>query len=355
MHATCTSFHRDLTPLGDSKTSWIHIAPVGEFPGEVSIPAGYDVPGWGVAKEDMKVEGLTIITERSINKMLERFKGDMLIDQDHLSHDEESSTEAMGWGLNLRRSAQNDGLELEAEWTPPGHEKITTKIYRKISPEFHGSVRFEDGVFKFFPSALTGAGLTNRPNLKTLRPVSANRHTKDNTHMNNALALLCGLIGASETATEQEITEKAAAFQTDMEATKKRAAEADKLQAENEKLQANALNSDMEKYDDVIDDKEATKELLQTNRAATIKVLDAAKAKLAKSQADGGDGILKPVFQKNRATAPDGKQFQEGDDEPDETASAKYRQAEARAHALVKSDRIPFGLAFDKAKAELGI
>jgi phage I-like protein len=354
MESICTSIHRDLAPLGDAKTTWIHIVPVGEFPGTVNIPAGYQVPGWGTAEEDMEVEGLTVVDERGIQSMLQRFRGDMLIDQDHLSHDSDRDTEAMGWGLNLRRAATGDGLELETEWTPPGREKIKGKVYRKISPEFHGSVRFESGTFKFFPSSLTGAGLTNRPNLKSLRPVSANRQQQQhNTPMKQALQLLCGLIGAPETATEQELQAKYDAFKNDVVTSKNRAAEADRLEQENKKLQSAAIDADLIRFADVIEDADATKELLQLNREATVKDLTARLAKVKGKTT--GDGTPAPVFQQNRATAPDGKKFATTEDEPDEAASAKYRQAEARAHTLATAERIPFSLAFDKAKAELGL
>lgn len=170
----CSGRNRDLTAISTTPMPWNHVAPRGEFPGTVEIPAGYDVPGYGVAKEDMEVEGLTVFDDRTLESMVQQFRGDVLIDADHLSHDKTQSTEALGWGQRLRYLEDRNGLEMQTAWTPPGCEKITGKIYRYLSPEFAGAVRFEAGTFKFYPSAIVGAGLTNRPKL-TLRPVSANR------------------------------------------------------------------------------------------------------------------------------------------------------------------------------------
>lgn len=344
-----TAHFRDLTLLGDKPQPWNQMVPRGEFPGTVEIPAGYDVPGFGIAEQDMEIEGLTVIGDRELESIVQRFQGDILIDPDHLSHDKEHNTEALGWGTGIRYMANRaDGLEVQTDWTPLGRDKIIHKIYRYISPEFAGTVRYEDGVFKFFPTALTGAGLTNRPKLKSLRPVSANRETNDNKNsMKHALTLLCGLIGSPETATEQELTDKVTAFKSELATQKNRAKQADDLETEIKGLREEAINSDLERFSDVIEDKDSAKLLLQTNREATVKLFTAAQAK------KGGDTTT-PLYQRNRATAPDGKKFQDAE-QADEAATAKFRAIGARANQLVAEKKIPFGQAFEQAKAEAGV
>jgi hypothetical protein len=347
---------RDLTPLsapGAEERPWIHIVPAaGEYPGTVEIPAGYDVPGHGTIEMDLEVEGLTVITEENLAKMIERFEPEMLVDYEHHSHDPDKRTDAAGWGHALRVAADGKGLEQQTEWAKPARQEITDKVYRYISPEFAGSVRFEDGTYKFFPTRLTGAGLTNRPKLKSLRPVSANRETNKNTEMKAALTLLCGLIGASESATEQELTQKVEAFRADVATSRNRAKDADTLEAENKRLKADQIDADLERFADVIDDKESAKDLLQLNRDKAVKVFEGLQAKLGKKPAGkGGEG---PLFQKNRATAPDGeKKFREAAEE-DEKATAKFRAIEARAQVIAADRKIPFAQAFEAAKAEAG-
>lgn len=343
---TCSGYFRDLSPLGDKPMPWNHMVPRGEYPGTVEIPAGYDVPGFGVAENDMRVEGLTVLGDRELESIVQRFNGDMLIDPDHLSHDKDHNTEAMGWGQQIRYMANPaDGLEVSTEWTPLGKDKIVHKIYRYISPEFAGTVRHEDGVFKFFPFALTGAGLTNRPKMKALKPVSANRQTKPSNTPSNmkALTLLCGLLSLPETTTEAELDAKTAAFKDTVATSKNRAADADKLETEVKLLRAEAIDRDLETYKDVIEDKESAKELLQLNREATVKTFAAQLAKRGTTQTGPA-----PLYQKNRATAPDGAKFTAAEDEDE--------QKEIKRTALVATvknrEKCDFGTAWNIAKAE---
>lgn len=342
---TCSGHFRDLTAIGDVSKPWNHMVPRGEFPGTIEIPAGYDVPGYGVAKEAIEIEGLTVLGDRELESIVQRFSGDILIDADHLSHDKSQSTEAMGWGTNIRYMPNRDlGLEVETPWTPPGREKITQQIYRYISPEFAGAVRYEDGVFKFYPVALTGAGLTNRPKLKALRPVSANRETNDTKpSMKHALTLLCGLIGSPESATEQELTDKVTAFKSDLATSRNRAKQADALETEIKGLREEAIATDLERFADVIEDKDSAKLLLQSNRDATVKFFTAA---LAKAQANGENKIT-PLYQKNRATAPDGAKFTAaGDDE------VKASKAAAFVAVVKNREKCGFDAAWQIAKGE---
>lgn len=343
VNLSCSGRFRDLTALGDKPTAWNHMVPRGEFPGTVEIPAGYDVPGYGVADRDMEVEGLTVLGDRELESIVQRFSGDMLIDLDHLSHDKHHSTEAMGWGQQIRyMNNRADGLEVATEWTPPGKDKILTKVCRFISPEFAGTVRYEDGTFKFFPIALTGAGLTNRPKLKALKPVSANREQQTTNDMSKALTLLCGLLAIPATTPEAELESKVTAFSADLANSKNRAAKADALEVEVITLRNEAIDRDLETYKDVIEDKEAAKELLQLNRAATVKTFAAQLAK--RGTAGNGD----PLFQKNRATAPDGSKFTAGEGEDEQ----KEIQRTAFVAMVKNREKCDFGTAWNIAQAE---
>lgn len=341
----CRGMFRDLSAIGSDPKPWNHMVPRGEFPGTVEIPAGYDVPGFGIVAEDMSVEGVTVLGDAQLESIVQKFRGEMLIDADHLSHDITQSTEAMGWGTAIRYMADRSmGLEVETPWTPPGREKIVTQVYRYISPEFAGNVKYENGIFKFYPFALTGAGLTNRPKLKALKPVSANRETNSNKPptMKAALTLLCGLIGAPETATEQELATKVEAFRGEIATSKNRAQKADELELEIKGLRDEAINSDLERFADVIEDKESAKALLQMNREAAVKLFTANQAKAA------GSGEGKAVYQKNRATAPDGSKFKKDADDEEQKEIARNGLV-----ATVRNrEKCDFKTAWDIAKAE---
>lgn len=343
---TCRGVFRDLSALSTTPQTWIHIVPTGEHPGTIEVPAGYDIPGHGVAEEAMRVEGVTVLDAQTLERLVQAFDDEILIDADHLSHDLDKPTEAMGWGNELRYDARRNGLELNTRWTSPGREKIKDQVYRYISPEFDGAVRYEDNIFKFYPSALTGAGLTNRPKLKALRPVSANRTSPESTPsstntMNTAHALLCQILGIPETSTEDEVKAKAEAFTADLANSQNRAAEADALETEVKSLRAESLNRDLETFADVIDDKESATQLLQLNRDAAVKTFASMQARLTEKAA----AKTTPIFQKNRATAPDGTAFAS-----DESATAE--QAAAHVAVVKNREKCTFETAWQIARAE---
>ena len=346
----CRAHFRDLTAL-TTPLPWTHIVPKGEFPGMVEIPAGYHVPGYGVAVEDMEIEGITVLGDAQLERMVQGFKGDMLIDSDHLSHDQSQSTEANGWGQELRYMAdRSQGLELATDWTPPGKEKIITGIYRKISPEFSGAVKYEDGTFKFYPTALTGAGLTNRPKLTTLKPVSVNREKKlTSTTTMDYKSELCKTLGLDPaTATDAEI---AAKLGSESATSANRATRLTLLEAENKTLKDAAIENDLAIFADVIEDKEAAKELLQMNRESTVKLFRAAQAK------KGTSTVQDPIYQKNRAIAPTGEKFTEAEEQK---ATAKFRAISGRATQLTNEARSAgksrdWNSCWAQAEAEAGV
>jgi len=332
-----------LAAPGGGGPVWIHIAPLeGEFPGVVTVPAGYEVPGLGKVPEPTEVPATTVFNRSTREAILQSFDAEtpVLVDYEHFSHDRDKATEAAAWGREVRASA--DGIEMETAWTPPAREKIAGAVYRFISPEFDGELRQEDGVLKFYPSRLTGAGLTNRPKLKTLRPVSTNRNTEETNTMNDALKLLCGLIGCAETATPEELAQATDAFKQRVSG----------LEAENAKLRDDRVSADMKANEDVIGKcRDEAKALLCANRDAALALFASQREALAAAKPAAQD--KPPVHQKNRATAPDGLKLLEREEGADEAASARFRAVEAKAQSIATERGIPFGQAFELAKAEI--
>lgn len=337
----CRGQFRDLSALSETPPPWTHVASLGEFPGTVEIPAGYNVPGYGVVKEGMSVEGLTVFNRAVFDKLASTFKPDVLIDADHLSHDATQTTEALGWGTELRFAKNGDDLEMKTPWTPPGREKIEMQVYRYISPEFTGDVRFENDVFKFYPGKLVGAGLTNRPKLTVLRPVSVNR-ANPGAARPKLVSLLCRLIDIPEASEDHEIEAKANAFQADLATVKNRAAKASELENEILTFRQQEIERDLETYSDVIGDKDVARELLQMNREVTLRHFAAQQARqVVKATAPA------PLYQKNRATAPDARKFFEPD-----TGEAKSLQQRSIVTAIQRREKCNFSEAWNIAKTE---
>jgi len=66
---------------------------------------------------------------------------------------------------------QGDALFAEVEWTPRGEKIVSDRELRYVSVEFDFDYRHNEGGKKFGPT-LFGAGLTNRPFVKGMNPVT---------------------------------------------------------------------------------------------------------------------------------------------------------------------------------------
>jgi len=78
--------------------------------------------------------------------------------------------EAAGWIKSLELSEDGTKLFCEIDWTPRAQKMLTDKEYRYISAEFSYGYEDENGV-KCGPT-LFGAGLTNRPFLINMQPLT---------------------------------------------------------------------------------------------------------------------------------------------------------------------------------------
>lgn len=127
---------------------------------------------------------------------------DMLIDDDHLSHEEGKPTDANGWHLANSETLQlrDDGLYGLPRWSDLGLSKLIGGIKRFISPEFSPHTVQHLGGNRYRVTQLTGLALTNRPNFRGLsKPLtnSGRQQLADNPEINTMhktlLALALGL------------------------------------------------------------------------------------------------------------------------------------------------------------------
>ena len=149
---------------------WFHIAPHGTFP----HPTG----------------ALQVIDAEACEAMLGTFNEEarqpnfpgLLVDFDHASHDPAQPTTAAGWigGLEHR----GDGLYAQIRWSDLGHQALTGGRYRLASPVWNRADCDQwtapaeaDGheVVHLRPRRLDRLALTNDPNLPGLMPLSNSR------------------------------------------------------------------------------------------------------------------------------------------------------------------------------------
>jgi hypothetical protein len=149
------------------KDGKFHLARRGEFPGVVEIDG-----------QDINV--IQVIDDQAITSMVKNFEDakkagapDLLVDRDHLSGDPTGETIAEGWISNIEdRSGDLFG---EIKLSDIGRTDIEGGNYRFISGEWSvmpiDQKAFTEGC-RVRPCVLTGAGLTNRPNIKGLAALS---------------------------------------------------------------------------------------------------------------------------------------------------------------------------------------
>lgn len=119
------------------------------------------------------------VTKKDLESMVINFKEkvrgiDISIDYAH-----DSEYEAAAWVHELM--TENNGQELWAtvEWTTCGESDVKGKKYRYISADFDPDYKDNENLKSFGPTLL-GAGLTNRPVVKRMEPITLSDAKGDN-------------------------------------------------------------------------------------------------------------------------------------------------------------------------------
>ena len=151
----------DLQPQDNPGDGWYHIEPSGEHPQH--LPDG---TACTLVLDDRAME---LIVSSGLPP-----EG-LLVDKDHLSHDDDQPTEAMGWSKDLAWFVDASGKKQLAawiKWTPLGSPLVKGGIYKNFSTEYEIADSQNLGCNKYRPTRLVGLALTNRPNNKGQRPIT---------------------------------------------------------------------------------------------------------------------------------------------------------------------------------------
>ncbi len=310
---------------------WYQIVPLGEFPVSAEGPQG------------QRIKLSQVIDEKAVTSMAAGFQadGELLVDYDHASLDEDKPSEAAGWIREVE--ARSDGLYAKIEWTDTGSAAVTNKRYRYVSPVWNRNECEEVGKNRVRPLRMDSLALTNVPNLKGMRPLS-NRGTVDEPQNIRAgeqqMKELITLLGLAVDATDQMVVDAVKALKTSADeapALKNRAETAEgKLQAAETKqleIDADAFCGKFAKH---ITNRDQVRGQFIANRAGTEALFAGLKLDVA---AEPSTAL------KNRATGnPDDKGGQ-GDD----AAAAKIRN---RATEIMNQRKCSWGVAFDAAQSE---
>jgi phage I-like protein len=259
---------------------WFHIAPHGTFP----HPTG----------------ALQVIDTEACEAMLGTFNEEarqpnfpgLLVDFDHFSHDPAQPTTAAGWLGALEH--RDDGLYAQIRWSDLGHQALTGGRYRLASPTWNRAdcdqwtAPAPDGrdTVHLRPRRLDRLALTNDPNLPGLMPLS-----------NRAGQIEQPSVARSATATNETAAQRAAATQSTMnlrneilqrlhlpgtatdadivEAVRSQTAELESLRNRCGRLTETQAESDLERFADVITNRDVVRAQLLANRDGTLALLNA--------------------------------------------------------------------------------
>ena len=210
------------------------------------------------------------------------FRG-LLVDFDHASHDPAQPTTAAGWISALE--PRGDGLYAQVRWSDLGHEALTGGRYRLASPVWNRAdceewcAPFGDDrdALHLRPRRLDRLALTNDPNLPGLMPLSNRKEDGDGHRpplhelsMNLRTELVNGLRLAAG-AGDGEIVEALRAQAAEVESLRNRCARLSEAQVEH----------DLERFADVITNREVVRAQLLANRDGALALLGALRVPAA--------------------------------------------------------------------------
>jgi len=253
---------------------WFHIAPHGTFP----HPTG----------------SLQVIDAEACEAMLRTFNEEarqtnfpgLLVDFDHFSHDPAQPTTAAGWISALEH--RRDGLYAQVRWSDLGQEAITGGRYRLASPVWNRAdcdqwtaMAGDREVVHLRPRRLDRLALTNDPNLPGLAPLSNRAGVsmefqsteigghrpplqEKTTNMNLRTEIVQQLHLAG-TATDAEIADALRGQLGELETLRNRCARLVEAQAD----------ADLERFADVITNRDVVRAQLVANRDGTLALLNA--------------------------------------------------------------------------------
>ena len=280
---------------------WYQIAPYGEFPAVV---------GGRKFTQVIDREAAQALAESFIPNSTAA-----LIDFDHFSMDPDRSSEAAGWTQQME--ARDDGLYARIDWSDVGAGAVKGKRFRFFSPVWNRADCETLAGGRIRPRRLKSLALTNAPNIPH-RPIT-NRNPNEEVTM-TAIAEALGLPADADEATV-------------LEALKALQSRVDELETADSETKADEI---MNRFADVIQDKDAIRKQIIANREGTLAVLQGLRAaSKADTLPNRRDGKLPTL---------------DGEKAADEAQAAAIRN---RAGEIRKTEGLTFSAAWDRASTEI--
>lgn len=138
------------------KDGWIEVARAGQ---------------WQATVDDLEV--VQVVTAETLTR-LAGSPLPCLVDADHESESDAKRTEALGWIEEWK--VDGDRLLGRVRWTALGEPMVLGGVYRFTSPVWLYESRMTGTVS---PVSMVSVGLTNRPNIPGMKPISNGKQGKD--------------------------------------------------------------------------------------------------------------------------------------------------------------------------------
>lgn len=242
--------------------------------------------------------------------------GGLLVDFDHFSSDQEKSTRAAAWIIDVAK--RPDGLWAQMRFSTSGRASVEGGDYRHFSPVLGFEPRDYQAGERARPAALLGGALTNQPTFKGMVPLS-NRQTATTAERGEirkipTMKSVLKKLGLAEDASEESAVAA-------LDRTMNRAAQADAFETENATLRTAQIEADLDKYSLNGAAREKAKALLTKNRAEGLAFLEAL----------GGEGSGYAVtHNRKKAKTPAGKKTDEPEQSLDQQRDAAVRDYRTR-------------------------
>jgi hypothetical protein len=280
-----------------------------------------------------------VIDEVALESIVERFAAEkaeagenfagLLVDNDHLSHDMENSTEALAWAQQLE--VRDGQLHARLDLTDIGELAIRNKRFKFFSTEYDPEDLEDLGNGRVRPLRLAGLAFTNRPNNRGAKPIS-NRYGGEQTETETKPTMqpIAEKLGLPADADEAAILKKITDMMSELESLKGKAAE----------TEAEVI---MNRYGERIpkEKREDVKAQLIRNREDTVVMLELLPEPAKKA---GEERIFNRTQAKQPETVSDANKDGEG---------KKAAAIRNRAATIQKEQGLPWNRAFGLAQAEL--
>lgn len=281
-----------------------------------------------------------VIDETAVTSIVNRFNAEkaaagenwagMLVDIDHLSHDQDNSTEAYGWLQEVE--IRNNTLHGRLDLTDLGEPAIRNKRVKFFSTEYDPEDVEDLGDGTVRPLRLSGLAFTNRPNNRGGKPIS-NREGGEQTETITNMQPIALKLGLPADADEAAILNKLADIMSELESLKGKEADSE----------AEVI---MNRFGDRIpkEKREDVKKRLIANRADTVAMLELLPDPEKKQEAP------ERIFNREVAKTPNAVS------DGDAATAEEQKKASAirnRASEISEREKIPFNQAFGRAAAEL--